>query len=279
MNKRSDCQPDAKRKRDSAQPQDAKRKRDSAQPQDAKRKRDSAQPQEMAQDFAGLVSRVYAANTLGAIAGALGASLLLVGWVGSQHTEQVLLALSAANGLLLLLPGLRWAGRSMGLIAALVWGGLLIRGVPPIAKLLVAHGRYAATWNGKGDIIYAEEGLNSSVAVSSFPDGVLTYHVAGKIQASNVPRDMRLQRMLGHLTTLTPANPRSVLVIGCGAGITAGAVSIDPRVERVTIVEIEPLVPQAASAHFSEYNFNVIRNPKVQVRIADGRHYLLTTPD
>src|SRR5207237_2462742 len=46
MNKRSDCQPDAKRKRDSAQPQDAKRKRDSAQPQDAKRKRDSAQPQD-----------------------------------------------------------------------------------------------------------------------------------------------------------------------------------------------------------------------------------------
>ena len=41
------CKPDAKRKRDSAQPQDAKRKRDSAQPQDAKRKRDSAQPQEV----------------------------------------------------------------------------------------------------------------------------------------------------------------------------------------------------------------------------------------
>src|SRR2546422_8771410 len=45
--KRDSAQPqDAKRKRNSAQPQDAKRKRDSAQPQDAKRKRDSAQPQE-----------------------------------------------------------------------------------------------------------------------------------------------------------------------------------------------------------------------------------------
>src|SRR6266571_4457232 len=41
-----ECKPDAKRKRDSAQPQDARRKRDSAQPQDAKRKRDSAQPQD-----------------------------------------------------------------------------------------------------------------------------------------------------------------------------------------------------------------------------------------
>src|SRR5215471_5610737 len=45
-NVRTALQPDAKRKRDSAQPQDAERKRDSALPQDAERKRDSAEPQE-----------------------------------------------------------------------------------------------------------------------------------------------------------------------------------------------------------------------------------------
>ena len=80
--------------------------------------------------------------------------------------------------------------------------------------------------------------------------------------------------MLGHLTSLTAANPRSVLVIGCGAGITAGAVSIDPRVEHVTIVEIEPLVPEAASDYFSAQNFDVVADPKVRVHIDDGRHYL-----
>ena len=85
--------------------------------------------------------------------------------------------------------------------------GLLILSVPPVAKLLIAYGRYAATWAGKGDIIYAGEGMNSDVAVSRFPNGALTFHVAGKIQASSVPRDMRLQRMLGHLTTLTPRTP------------------------------------------------------------------------
>ncbi len=227
-------------------------------------------------DGAGLMSRVYAANTLGAIIGALGASLLLVAWVGSQHAQQGLIALSIVAGLLLLLPS-----RSGALVAvlAVLWGGVLIRSVPPIAKLLIAHGRYAATWVGKGDVVYAAEGINSSVAVSSFPSGVLTFHVAGKIQASNVPRDMRLQRMLGHLTTLTVAHPSSVLVIGCGAGITAGAASIDPRVERETIVEIEPLVPQAASTYFGEPNFDVIHNSKVHVRIDDGRHYLLTTKE
>jgi len=67
------------------------------------------------------------------------------------------------------------------------------------------------------------------------------------------------------------------MVIGCGAGITAGAVSIDPAVQHETIVEIEKLVPEAAALHFSKENFDVVHNPKVQIRIDDGRHYLLTT--
>jgi len=221
-------------------------------------------------DSSRLFARVYAANTLGAIVGALGSSLLLIAWIGSQHAQQVLIALSALAGFILL-PR-RW-------LAIAVIGGLSIYTVPSASNLLIAYGRYAATWTGKSDIVYAGEGINASVAVASFPNGIFTFHVAGKIQASNVPRDMRLQRMLGHLTTLTAAKPNSVLVIGCGAGITAGAVSIDPQVQRVTIVEIEPLVPHAASTYFKEPNFDVLHNPKTQVRIDDGRHYLLTTSE
>ncbi len=228
------------------------------------------------QDSAKLMARVYSANTLGAILGALAASLLLIAWIGSQHAQQLLIAVSALAGLLVLIEGVRWPRVALGAATVLVCG-LLILSVPPLAKLLVAYGRYAATWAGKSDIVYAAEGVNSSVAVASFPNGIFTFHVAGKIQASNVPRDMRLQRMLGHLTTLTAAHPRSVLVIGCGAGITAGAVSIDPRVERETIAEIEPLVPKAAAAYFRDPNFDVLENPKVHVRLDDGRHYLLTT--
>jgi spermidine synthase len=115
--------------------------------------------------------------------------------------------------------------------------------------------------------------------VSREESGVLSYHNAGKIQASSFPQDMRLQRMLGHFTTLVPEDPSSVLVIGMGAGVTAGAVSIDPRVDRVTIAEIEPLVPEVVSEYFSDHNFAVATNPKVQFRIDDGRHYLLTTDE
>src|ERR1700722_7717060 len=70
------------------------------------------------QDPAKLMSGIYAANTLGAIAGALGASLLLVSWIGSQHAEQLLIALSTAAALLLLLPGLplRWAAGAVAVM-------------------------------------------------------------------------------------------------------------------------------------------------------------------
>jgi spermidine synthase len=148
--------------------------------------------------------------------------------------------------------------------------------VPPNSDLLIAYGRYAATWAGKSDIFFAADGMNSSVAVARLPDGRTTFHVAGKVQASNAPRDLRLQRMLGHLTTLTVEHPSSVLVIGCGAGVTAGAVSVDPLVERQTIVEIEPLVFDAAR-NFTEANFGVLDNPKVHRVLDDGRHFVLTT--
>jgi len=243
---------------------------------------------EKGQDPGRLVGGVYAANTVGAIAGALAASLLLVAWVGTEHAQQTLVVVSALSGLLLLAPafwGRRPAEAGSGLAGAVGLGlavglaALAVRALPPVPALLVAYGRYAATWIDQSEIIYMGEGLTSSVAVSRLWNGVLNYHNAGKVQASSEPQDMRLQRMLGHLTTLVPDDPRSVLVIGCGAGVTAGAVSIDPNVEQVTIAEIEPLVPEVVSRYFSAENFGVVSNPKVRIFIDDARHYLLTTDE
>jgi spermidine synthase len=50
-------------------------------------------------------------------------------------------------------------------------------------------------------------------------------------------------------------------------------------VERETIAEIEPLVPRVVSTYFSDYNFDVVRNPKVHVRIDDARHFVQTTSE
>jgi spermidine synthase len=234
------------------------------------------------QDSARLVGGVYAANTVGAIVGALVTSLGMVGTVGSQITQQALIGVAAMSGLLMLMPsnGERrsaWTSTPAVVIGIALVAGLLARTVPPLPGILVAYGRYAATWVGQNEIIYVGEGVTASVAVSRTPTGVLNYHNAGKVQASSEPQDMRLQRMLGHITTLVPKTPTKVLVIGCGAGVTAGAVSIDPMVKDQTIAEIEPLVPRVVSTHFAEHNFNVVANPKVKVHLDDARHYLLTT--
>jgi spermidine synthase len=239
------------------------------------------------QDPARLVSGVYAANTVGAIIGSLASSLLLVTLIGSQHSEQLLIILSGLSALLVLeavpqaesgTPRSQLAG-TIPIIVAAVVAALLARNVPGIPPLLVAYGRYAVTHIGQADVIYWGEGWNASVAVSRLPGGVLNYHNAGKVQASSEPQDMRLQRMLGHMTTLIPKNPKKVLVIGCGAGVTAGAASIDPRVEQLTIAEIEPLVPRVVSTYFAEHNFNVVKNPKTRVHLDDARHYLQTTDE
>src|SRR5438128_4862874 len=56
------------------------------------------------QDPARLVGGVYAANTVGAIVGSLGASLLLVAWLGSQQSQQLLIIISATAGVFALMP-------------------------------------------------------------------------------------------------------------------------------------------------------------------------------
>jgi spermidine synthase len=236
------------------------------------------------QDPARLVGGVYAANTVGAIIGALTGSMLLIAWIGSQHAQQILVLASALSGLLVLSTGVEetrpsttQATATVLVIVAAAGAGFLSRSIPQLPGILAAYGRYAATRIGQADIIYMGEGWNATVAVSRLSNGVLNYHNAGKVQASSEPQDMRLQRMLGHMTTLIPAQAKKVLVIGCGAGVTAGAVSVDPVVEHETIAEIEPLVPKVVSKYFGEHNFNVVDNPKVHVRIDDARHFVQTT--
>jgi spermidine synthase len=223
------------------------------------------------------VGRLYAVNTAGAIAGALGTTFVLVAALGSQRTQQLLVVAAAAAAVLVLatMPTKRRLAAAAATAVALLGAALAVPALPPE---LVAYGRFLQTRGVGANVVYVGEGLTASVAVTEEPNGTLTYHNAGKTQASTYPEDMRLQRMLGHLTTLLVAQPRDVLVVGLGAGITAGAVALDPAVERVVVAELEPLVPQVAARYFAEHNFGVVGHDKVEIRIDDGRHVLATSP-
>jgi spermidine synthase len=170
--------------------------------------------------------------------------------------------------------------RLLAIGGAAALAAFLVTGVLPTPASLIAYGRYVATHVGdRITYLYVGEGMNASVAVSELPGGVRNFHVSGKVEASTEPQDMRLQRMLGHLPALVHPNPRSVLVVGFGAGVTAGSFVTYPGVERIVICEIEPLIPQVVGRHFARENHDVLNDPRVEVVYDDARHYVLTTDD
>ena len=271
------------------------------------------------QDAGRLVGGVYAANTIGAIVGALGFSLVVVPDLGTVGAERVLIALAFAAATVALVPLLfvdAVKGPSIRLhpvaglllIAALAPTYFLAAELKPVPWGMVAYGRQFAAWketlipgiftdkeardekDGVGiHCVYVGEGMNVSVAVTR-SGRWLSFHGAGKVQASTMPDDMRLQRLLGHISALLHKKPEKVLVVACGAGVTPGCFIVHPEVERIVICDIEPLVPTTVTPKFTDANFHIVdgisqRNPdrvngkEVEVIFDDGRHYLRTTKE
>jgi spermidine synthase len=85
--------------------------------------------------------------------------------------------------------------------------------------------------------------------------------------------------MLGHLPAILHPNPKTALVVGFGAGVTAGSLVVHPEIERIVICEIEPLVPKVAGEHFASANYNVLDDPRVEVVYDDARHFIATTQE
>ena len=161
-----------------------------------------------------------------------------------------------------------------------IMAALLIVTVPELPGILVAYGRHAVTWIGKAELLYIGEGMNSSVAVTRVESsGSTHFHVSGKVEASNLPHDMRLQKMLAHLPALVHPKPQSVLVVGFGAGVTAGSFLPYPSVTRLVICEIEVLIPRVVSTWFAVENNDVATDPRTQIFYDDARSFVLTTDE
>jgi spermidine synthase len=236
---------------------------------------------ERGEDSGTLVGRVYAANTVGGIVGALAFSIILIPWIGTQDCQRLLIALATFSALIVFAPiarslEKRGVAAIVASVVAVIW---MIASISPVPWLAVAYGRRMLLQTNPGRALYVGEGRNYSVAVSEPPDGSRYFHVAGKVEASTAPSDMRLQRMLGHLPALFHQDPKSVLVVGFGAGVTAGTFVVHPTVEKITICELEPLVPPAAAKYFHKENYNVKDDPRTTIHYDDARHFILTSKD
>ena len=231
-------------------------------------------------DSGATVGHVYAANTAGAILGALLVSLVLIPAIGTQNTQRLLLVLSGVSGLIVLAPLMRHTGTQVLQLAAGIAAGLIALaawGVHKVPDELIAYGRRIATTRGMSTILYTAEGRNTSIAVSRWNDGAVQFHVAGKVEASTEIYDMRLQRTLAHLPGLIHEGPKSVLVVGFGAGVTAGAFTTYPSVTRIVICELEPLIPPASTRFFGKENYGVMNDKRTEIVYDDARHFVAAT--
>jgi len=248
------------------------------------------------QDAGRLVGRVYAANTVGAIIGSGLFSVLLIPQIGTQHSERALIMIALASAVVMFVSlgrstaeepskkeprasdvpsKIGYAAIALGVLVAIA----LTIGVPKVPDGLIAYGRFLPTYTTEPRYLYVGEGMNSSIAVSEESSGARNFHVAGKVEASSLPQDMRLQRMLGQLSALLVNEPKSVLVVGFGAGVTAGSFTLHPGIKRIVICEIEPLIPEVVSTYFTKENYNVAKDPRVQIVYDDARHFILTTKE
>jgi spermidine synthase len=227
-------------------------------------------------DAGRLVAGTYAANTIGAIAGALGVGLFAIGGLGSQRTEQLLAVLAGVAAALLLpgsAPGVRMA-RQLPAVAALT--AVCAALIAPVPDPMIAFGRAIVGWKSSHRYLFTAEGVNSSIAITEI-GGNRYFHVNGRVEASTELNDMRLQRLLGHLPALAHPRPRSVLIVGCGAGVTAGCFVDHPSIERIVICELEPQVPAGVRLHLADANRHVLDDPRTRVVMDDARHFLATS--
>ena len=180
--------------------------------------------------------------------------------------------------------------RMGGAVAATLlfaWG--LSATVPDVPWQAIAYGRRIApilhgldiATDAQTEPVFVGEGISSSVVITQRGDQRFFY-VSGKSEASTALLDMRLQRMMGHIPALlhtSPQNgPRSVLVVGFGAGVTAGVFVSYPEVESIVVCELEPIIPPASDEFFGKENRHVLRDRRTRVVIDDARHFILTTP-
>ncbi|MGH9482367.1 MAG: fused MFS/spermidine synthase, partial [Terriglobales bacterium] len=227
-----------------------------------------------------VVGGIYAANTLGGIAGALLLSLWLIPAIGTLDCQRLMVAVAAASGLIVLVPELRRSSSKAAVAwvtAALALAVLLGVKMDPIPGELVAYGRKMATSMGSSHLLEMVEGRNSSIAITRWNDGAYEVDVNGHVEATTEPFDMKLQRMVGHIPALLHPNPRSVLGIGFGAGVSAGTFTRYPGIQTITICEIEPKIPPTSTKYFADADYDVKDNPRTHIVFDDARHYLLTT--
>ena len=232
---------------------------------------------------------VYLWNTVGTVSGSLLAGLVFLPVLGLERNFLLGVALNLVAAVVAARaasdpakgPGQHWPlAAAFGV--ALVWG-LSSAGW---AEHVSSSGRYRewrrtfddfatfqAAVRGRSKVLFQQDDVFASVLVGETQSGMRYLRINGKIDGSNGD-DIDTQVLAGHLGALLhPAQPKKVLLIGVGAGITAGSVLSHP-IERLDVVEISPAVIEAARL-FAADNRGALEDPRTRVHVDDAKTFLL----
>lgn len=239
------------------------------------------------QDSAGLVSRLYAANALGCVLGALLGGHLLLPALGLRGALLATAAINLLAGAAALWPTGLSRGRVLAGAGAL---GALALWVPPWDAAILSSGPYiyASAYRDAagatrsvdsvihecGEVLFHRDGAYATATVRLTGGGLYSLQVNGKTDASN-KADMQTQQLLAHLPLLIHPGARDMLVIGLGSGVTAGAALAHP-LEHLDVVEIAPEVVEA-SRYFDPMTGAPLDDPRTELHLEDGRAWVQWT--
>lgn len=245
------------------------------------------------------IGNIYSANTVGAILGSLASGFLMIPLIGIQNSIKLTAFINVLVGLIVLISlEARTFGFSRGRIyvsAAVIFAVFsILLTIPTWNREVMTSGVYFEPLqyidrNREVDLktrlmwlklLYYAEGLDGIVTVySRGPE--LSLMINGIPLASNIRDDISLLGMMAHLPlmlhgVMNASPPQSVMVIGLGAGVTAGMAAQCESVSRVDCVELERKVTGAAK-YFEHENRHVLNNPKLKLIIDDGRSFVQRT--
>jgi spermidine synthase len=222
------------------------------------------------------ISFLYVANILGSVAGSLGTGFVLldhwplaaVAWLLTCASLASAAALTAARGV----RGTRLAAA----VALCVLGAGALYALGPALygslyeKLQFQAGyrpgeRFALTIENKSGVITVDQ--RGTVYGGGTFDGAINttlYNDTNAIVRAYV------------LAGMHPA-PREVLMVGLSSGSWANVIADHPRVERLTIVEINPGYLKLVG-HYPEVA-GLLKHPKVRIEIDDARRWLVRHAD
>jgi predicted membrane-bound spermidine synthase len=226
-----------------------------------------------ADSVGGDVGLIAGLNTAGGIFGTLLTGFVLVPRFGLVASLGVLAVAGALIGAAALLRSATARGPAIAGTLVLVVG--LVALATPRDRLA----RLLADERG-GELVFYEEDAGGTVAVleqQATGRGAGSFrrlYIQGVSNSGDALSSVRYMRLQGLLPLLVhPGEPRSALVIGFGTGITAGALLVHPGLETRVVAELlQPVVD--AGVHFTG-NFDASRDPRLEIRIGDGRHELL----